>query len=52
MVLGRNLGPIIDVGMDMTVKILKSNGEVVHWLTYQDLLPEELESTKQKTAQE
>ena len=40
MVLGRYLGPSIDIGPDMTVKILKSNGEVVHWSTYQALLPE------------
>ena len=52
MFLGRYLGLSTNVGPYMTVKILKSNGEVVHWLTYQDLLPEELESTKQKTAQE
>ena len=38
MVLGRYLVPIIDVGPDMAVKILKSNGEVVHRLTYRALL--------------
>ena len=34
MVLGRYLGPSIDVGPAMTVKILKSNVEVVHCSTY------------------
>ena len=33
MVLGRYLGPIIDVGLATSVKIMKSNGEVVHRLT-------------------
>ena len=42
MVLGRYLGPSIDIGPDMTVDILKSNGEVVHWLTYRALLTEGL----------
>ena len=31
MVLGRYLEPSIDIGPAMTVKILKSNGEVVRW---------------------
>ena len=52
MVLGRYLGPSIDMGLAMTVNILKSNVEVVHRLTYLYLLPEELESTKQNTTQE
>ena len=30
LVLGRYLGPSIDVGPALTAKILKSNGEVVH----------------------
>ena len=46
MVLGRYLGPSIDIGPAMTVKIMKSNGEVLHRLTYRDLLPEDLESTE------
>ena len=45
MVLGRYLEPSIDIGPAMTVKIMNSNGWVVHWLTYRDLLKEELEST-------
>ena len=32
--LGRYLGPIIDVVLAMTSKIMKSNGEVVNQLTY------------------
>ena len=28
-ILGRYLGPAIDVGLAMTAKILKSNGEVI-----------------------
>ena len=38
MFLGRYLGLSTNVGPSMTVNILKSNGEVVHWLTYQALL--------------
>jgi hypothetical protein len=30
MTLGRWLGPVIDVGSALTMKILKQNGEVVH----------------------
>ena len=36
----------------MNVNIMKSNGEVVHWSTYQDLLPEELKTTEQQTSRE
>ena len=50
MVLGRYLGPSIDIGPSMTVKILKSNGEGVRRLTYRYLLSEELEITEQKNA--
>jgi hypothetical protein len=35
--LGRYLGPSFDVGPAMCVKILKSNGQIVHRLTYQAL---------------
>eukprot|EP00804_Cyclotella_cryptica_P021438 CCRYP_005781-RA/>CCRYP_005781-RA protein AED:0.29 eAED:0.29 QI:0/0/0/1/1/1/3/0/397 len=41
LVLGRYLGPSIDVGPALTAKILKQNGEVVHWSTYRELTPEE-----------
>ena len=50
--LGRYLRPIIDIGPDMIVKILKSNGEMMHQLTYRYLLSEDLESTEQQTARQ
>ena len=31
----RYLGPIIDIGLAMTMKISKENGQVLHRLTYQ-----------------
>ena len=36
----------------MTVRILESNGEVLHRSIYRALLPEDMESNEQKTAQE
>jgi hypothetical protein len=36
-VLGRYLGPAINVGPALTAKILKANGEVVYWSTYRAL---------------
>ena len=36
-VLGRYLGPAIDVGTAMTANIMKGNGEVVHRSTYHGL---------------
>ena len=36
-VLGIYLGPVIDVGTEMTVKIMKGNGEVVHLSTYRGM---------------
>ena len=41
MVLGRYLGPSIDVGPAMSAKILKANGAVVHRSTYRPLTLEE-----------
>ena len=41
-VLGRYLGPAIDVGPAMTAKILKSNGEVINRSTYRGLTDEEV----------
>ena len=43
--LGTYLGPAIDVGPAMTSKIMKGNGEVVHWSTYCGL--KEVEWTNQ-----
>ena len=41
MYLGQYLGPVIDVGLDQTVNILKSNGDMVHRSTYSSIIPEE-----------
>ena len=41
-VLGRYLGPAIDVGPALTAKILKANGEVVYRSTYRALTDKEL----------
>ncbi len=40
--LGKYLGPSIDVGPAMTTKILTPTGEVVHRSTYRPLTPEEI----------
>eukprot|EP00985_Skeletonema_marinoi_P035280 scaffold46130_cov504-Skeletonema_marinoi.AAC.1 len=48
-VLGRWLGPAIDVGPAMTAKILKSNGEVVYRTTFRALTPEEVEDETHQT---
>ncbi len=50
MVLGRDLGPAIDIGPAMTRKVLKQNGQVVYRSTVRSLTPDELadESTKKK----
>ncbi len=42
LVLGKYLGPSIDVGPAMTAKILTPTGEVVHRSTYRLLTPEEI----------
>ena len=41
-VLGRYLGPVMDVGSTLTAKILKGNGQVVYRSTIQHLTPDEL----------
>ena len=33
-VVGRYFGPEIDFGTEMTARIVKINGEVVHWSIY------------------
>jgi hypothetical protein len=43
-VLGRYLGPSVDIGPAMCIKILKSKGQVVYQSTYRALTPEEKES--------
>ena len=40
--LGPYLGPSIDVGPAMTMKILTENGQVLHRSTYRPLFPDEL----------
>jgi hypothetical protein len=50
LVLGRYLGPSIDVGPVLTAKILKQNGEVVHWSTYRGLTPEEIANPVEQAA--
>ena len=47
-VLGKYLGPSIDVGPAMTAKILKANGQVVHRSTYRSLTDEEIASENEK----
>jgi transposase len=42
MVLGRDLGPAIDIGPAMTRKILKANGQVVYRSTVRSLTPDEV----------
>ncbi|KAI2499838.1 Reverse transcriptase (RNA-dependent DNA polymerase) [Fragilaria crotonensis] len=41
-VLGRDLGPAIDIGPAMTRKILKANGKVVYRLTARSLIADEM----------
>ena len=47
-VLGRYLGPSIDVGPAMTAKILKENGQVVHRSTYRPLTQDEIDSREEQ----
>lgn len=53
MVLGRDLGPAIDIGAVMTRKVLKENGQVVYRSTVRPLTPDEStdETHKQRRAQ-
>ena len=44
-VLGRYLGPALNVGMEMTSKITKDNGEVVHSSTYDALTESEAQNS-------
>jgi hypothetical protein len=43
LILGRYLGPAIDVGSAMTMKILEQNGQVVYRSTVRHLTSEELD---------
>ena len=42
MILGRDLGPAIDIGPGMTRKILKANGKIVYRLTVRSLTLDEI----------
>ena len=42
MILGRDLGPAIDIGPAMTRKVLKANGKVVYRSTVRGLTPDEM----------
>ncbi len=42
MVLGRDLGPAIDIGPAMTRKVLKAHGKVVYRSTVRSLTPDEI----------
>ena len=48
--MGRYLGPSTDVGPALTAKILKQNGEVVHWSSYRGLTPEEIVNPVEQAA--
>ena len=50
--LGHYLGPSIDVGPAMTMKILTENGQVLHRSTYRPLTPDELLDRDGSDAQE
>ena len=50
--LGRYVGPSIDVGPAMSIKILKSNGQIEHHSSYRSLTPEEVISPVLKKEQE
>ena len=43
-VLGRWLGPSLDIGPAMTSKILKSNGQVIHLSSYRKLTTDEMQN--------
>ncbi len=51
MVLGRDLGPAIDIGPTMARKILKENGQTVIRSTVCSLMPDELRSEDHKALQ-
>ncbi len=51
MVLGRDLGPAIDIGPAMASKILKENGQTVIRSTVHSLMPDELKSEDHKALQ-
>ena len=52
MVLGRDLGPAIDIGPAMTREILKANGQVVYRSTVRALTPDEISDETMKRERE
>ena len=52
MVLGRDLGPAIDIGPAMTRKVVKANGEVVYRSTVRSLTSDEMMDETHKKARE
>jgi hypothetical protein len=52
MILGRDLGPAVDVGPAMTRKVIKANGQVVYRSTVGSLMPNELTDEKHKAERE
>ena len=52
MVLGRDLGPAIDIGPAMTRKVLKSNDQVVYRSTVRSLTPDKLADETMKKKRE
>lgn len=52
MVLGRDLGPAIDIGPAMTWKVLEANEKVVYRSTARSHTPNEIADTTAKTARE
>ena len=51
-VLGRWLGPAIDIGPAMTSKILKENGQVIYSSTYRAITGDEMQDPKEKAQRE
>jgi hypothetical protein len=50
LVLGRHLGPSADIGPAMTAKMLKHNGQCVHWLTLRGLTKDEMQDSEEAKA--
>ena len=48
--LGRYLGPSLDVGPAMAIKVLKENGEVIRLSSYRGLTPDELDNPLEQAA--
>ena len=51
-ILGRWLGPAVDIGPAMTSKILKSNGQVIYTSTYHALTDDEMANPEEAKARQ